>query len=395
VKYPAFERILYELLTKSEEEARFNEGRAFTYLKNTFKQELPQDYQESLKYLISLARDVLQESNLLLADNRGSTYFTISKDGEKLLAQKKSDNQIEIFFEELMQYTSFVDFVNYQVTEKINKNYEDKYHLAIDLAMIAEEKKRYMPLHQADNFLTSYDKEINARLNFFRVYDIKKEDVEKYSRKKLQVVMSLNHSLSLLRKEEEIPTPTQNTLPILDVFNVAAQHAQRLREELLKKVKAITPLQFEELSVLVLSHLLYPNQPFSHFKKHLKQLGQSGDGGIDGIVTVHDRFRGDVIHYIQSKRYTTNSVQRPEVQRFVGALDPHRAKIGLFMTTSTFTTGAKDYVKSLNLYDVRLIDGKELIEMMIESGIGIKKLNDITLFEINDEFFNNPNSWLN
>lgn len=394
MKYPAFERILYELLTKSEEEARFNESRAFTYLKNTFKQELPQDYQEPLKYLISLARDVLQESNLLLADNRGSAYFTISKDGEKLLAQKKSDNQTEIFFEELMQYTSFVDFVNYQVTEKINKNYEDKYHLAIDLAMIAEEKKRYMPLYQADEFLTLYDKEINARLNFFRVYDIKKEDVEKDKRKKLQVVMSLNRSLSLLRKEE-IPTPPQNKLLILDIFNVAAQHAQRLREELLKKVKTITPLQFEELSVLVLAHLLYPNQPFSHFKKHLKQLGQSGDGGIDGVVTVHDRIRGDIIHYIQSKRYTTNSVQRPEVQRFVGALDPHRAKIGVFMTTSIFTTGAKDYVNSLNLYSVRLIDGNELIEMMIEHEIGIKKLNDIALFDINDDFFNNPNSWLN
>ena len=73
----------------------------------------------------------------------------------------------------------------------------------------------------------------------------------------------------------------------------------------------------------------------------------------------------------------------------VGALDPHRAKIGVFMTTSKFTEGAEEYVKSLNMYDVRLIDGVELVEMMIECGIGVKKLKNIELLEIDNQFFSN------
>lgn len=391
MKYPAFERILYELLTKSEEEARFNESRAFTYLKNTFKQELPQGYQESLKYLISLAREMLQESGLLLTDGyytNTRTPFTISKEGEKFLAQKKANNSTQILFAELMQYTAFVEFVNYQVTQKINKNYDVKHY------MIDEEEERYIPLHQADDFLTLYDKEINDRLAFFQSYQ---QPIKPKISSTLQAIKALAENNTLENAEvlaELVGVKIKPSIKNVIQMIVEELH-KKLREELLVKVKAITPLQFEELSVLVLAHLLYPNQPLSTFKKHLKQLGQSGDGGIDGVVTVYDRFRGDVIHYIQSKRYTTNSVQRPEVQRFVGALDPHRAKIGVFMTTSTFTVGAKEYVKSLNLYSVRLIDGNELIEMMIEHEIGIKKLNDIALFDINDDFFNNPNSWLN
>ncbi len=174
-----------------------------------------------------------------------------------------------------------------------------------------------------------------------------------------------------------------------DISLLITEQHKKLREELLSKVKSISPKQFEELSVLILGHLLYEGQPLEEFRKHLTQQGQSGDGGIDGIVTKYDRIRGKVIHYVQSKRYTTNSVQRPEVQRFVGALDPHRAKIGVFMTTSKFTEGAEEYVKSLNMYDVRLIDGVELVEMMIECGIGVKKLKNIELLEIDNQFFSN------
>lgn len=392
MNYPAFERILYELLLEAEQEVRFNENRAFTHLRTIFKESLPTYYQDSLKYLISLARQILQEAELLHSDRRSgvSIPFTISNKGIDFLNKKKSLKLNEISFLELMEHSSFVNFINYQVTLKINAQYEQKYEDAEYLSQLAEDLKRQRILHQADSFLSQYDSEINNRIRFFSVYDMKKEDVATNSINKLAVVEVINRCLDLLENENQVNRKLQqNKMLSHDIQQLTAEKNKKICEELLAKVKLMSPKQFEELSVLILGHLLYEGQPLEEFRKHLTQQGQSGDGGIDGIVTKHDRIRGKVIHYVQSKRYTTNSVQRPEVQRFVGALDPHRAKIGVLMTTSKFTEGAEEYVKSLNMYDVRLIDGVELVEMMIECGIGVKKIKNIELLEIDNQFFSN------
>jgi restriction endonuclease Mrr len=46
------------------------------------------------------------------------------------------------------------------------------------------------------------------------------------------------------------------------------------------------------------------------------------------------------------------------------------------------------------LYDVRLVDGIELVEMMIECGIGVKKVANISLVGINNTFFDTDASLL-
>jgi restriction endonuclease Mrr len=309
------------------------------------------------------------------------------------LAQKAEIKRITLA--DLMAYPPFVDFVNYRVTIRLNAKYEARYEAFGDdaefTAYLAKQEELRKSICEADEFLIQYYEEIKGRLDFFRVYDMKKEDVDLDTLNTLQVVSAINHCVKLLENESE---PQQKNHQSSNIPSMIAAQNKKLRQELLAKIKVITPKQFEELSVLILGHLLYEGQPLSEFKKHIKQQGQSGDGGIDGIVTKYDRIRGNVIHYVQSKRYTTNSVQRPEVQSFVGALDPHRAKIGVFITTSRFTEGAKEYVKSLNLYDVRLVDGFELVEMMIECGIGVKKVADISLMEINNTFFDTEASLL-
>lgn len=390
MNYPAFERILYELLLEAENEMRFNEGRALTHLKSVFKSELPPYHQDSLKYLVSLARKMLQEAELLSAERRGvSIPFTISNKGIDFLNKKKSLKLNEISFLELMEHSSFVNFINYQVTIRINQRYEQKYDDAEYLSELAEDSKRHRILHQEDEFLERFDNEISKRLEHFYHYSQEPKQVKTATTlAAIRSVLAENtlENIEFLAELTGLKIKHSSENIILQMI---AEQNKKLREELLAKVKLISPKQFEELSVLILGHLLYEGQPLSEFKKHLKQQGQSGDGGIDGIVTKYDRIRGKVIHYVQSKRYTTNSVQRPEVQRFVGALDPHRAKIGVFMTTSKFTEGAEEYVKSLNMYDVRLIDGVELVEMMIECGIGVKKLKNIELLEIDNQFFSN------
>ncbi len=83
------------------------------------------------------------------------------------------------------------------------------------------------------------------------------------------------------------------------------------------------------------------------------------DGGIDGIIN-EDSLGLDVV-YLQAKRWE-NTVGRPEIQKFVGALHGKRAKKGVFLTTSSFSNEAIDYVKTIDPRVV-LIDGAKLAQL--------------------------------
>jgi len=69
-------------------------------------------------------------------------------------------------------------------------------------------------------------------------------------------------------------------------------------------------------------------------KDAAEKVGKSHDGGIDGIIK-EDRLGLDVF-YIQAKRWE-NTVGRPEIQKFAGALEEKRANEGIFITTSQFS----------------------------------------------------------
>ena len=94
-------------------------------------------------------------------------------------------------------------------------------------------------------------------------------------------------------------------------------------------------------------------------------IGQSGDEGIDGIIK-EDRLGLDII-YIQAKRWES-TVGRPEVQRFAGALQGRRARKGVFITTSSFSREAENYVGQIET-KVILIGGQRLAELMIDHGV--------------------------
>ena len=114
-----------------------------------------------------------------------------------------------------------------------------------------------------------------------------------------------------------------------------------------------------------------------------ERVGQSGDGGIDGIIK-EDRLGLDTI-YIQAKRWQ-GSVGRPEIQKFVGALSGQRAKKGVFITTSRFTADASDYV-SLIETKVVLIDGEKLAALMIDFDVGVSIQATYVIKKIDSDYF--------
>lgn len=117
-----------------------------------------------------------------------------------------------------------------------------------------------------------------------------------------------------------------------------------------------------------------------------KAIGKSGDEGIDGTIK-EDKLGLDII-YIQAKRWQPgNIVGRPEIQKFVGALAGQGAKKGIFITTSSFTKDAIEYIPR-NETKIVLIDGEQLANIMIDHDIGVSKVINYEIKRIDNDYFN-------
>lgn len=119
-----------------------------------------------------------------------------------------------------------------------------------------------------------------------------------------------------------------------------------------------------------------------------KDAGQatkySNAGGIDGIIK-EDKLGLDTI-YLQAKRYHDNTVGRPDIQAFAGALDMHRARKGVFITTSSFSKDAREFVSMIEKRIV-LIDGRELAALMIEHNVGVSTRELYEVKAVDSDYF--------
>lgn len=152
-----------------------------------------------------------------------------------------------------------------------------------------------------------------------------------------------------------------------------------LAQEVLQRVLSCSPEFFERLVIELLVKMGYGGSR----QDAGERLGQSGDGGIDGIIK-EDRLGLDVI-YLQAKRWQ-DSVGRPEIQKFVGALQGQRAKKGVFLTTSSFTQGAIEYASLIDT-KVVLIDGKHLSNLMIDYDVGVSVAASYQIKRIDSDYF--------
>ncbi len=155
---------------------------------------------------------------------------------------------------------------------------------------------------------------------------------------------------------------------------------ESLEAELLEQVKSASSAFFENLVV----HLLVRMGYGGNLQDAGRAVGQSGDGGIDGIIK-EDQLGLDVI-YVQAKRWE-NAVGRPEIQKFAGALQGHRARKGVFITTSDFSKDARDYVDRIDSKIV-LIDGETLARFMVDRNVGVSVSRTVEVKRIDQDYFN-------
>jgi restriction system protein len=114
-----------------------------------------------------------------------------------------------------------------------------------------------------------------------------------------------------------------------------------------------------------------------------KAIGGSGDEGIDGIIK-EDKLGLDVV-YVQAKKWA-KPVGRPEIQKFVGALHGQHARKGVFITTSTFSGEAHDFVENIEAKIV-LIDGAQLAQYMFDHNVGVARASFYEVKKIDMDFF--------
>jgi restriction system protein len=153
--------------------------------------------------------------------------------------------------------------------------------------------------------------------------------------------------------------------------------------EILDTILRKTPRDFEIIVIELLQKMGYGGQILNSGRT----TNYSNDGGIDGVIK-EDILGLGVIH-IQAKRYArNNSVGREEVQKFVGALAVAQSNKGIFITTSHYSKGAKEYASSLNgTTNLVLIDGIDLAKFVYDFGLGMQIESTIHIKRIDSEFW--------
>lgn len=182
------------------------------------------------------------------------------------------------------------------------------------------------------------------------------------------------------KQRESRDVTSSDADPIELIETGIATFEDNVAAALLKNLQQRHPDFFEQAVVDVLVAMGYGGTEGGGTR-----LGKSGDGGVDGVID-QDALGLSRI-YVQAKRYGPgNTVGRPEVQGFVGALTGRGASQGVFVTTSTFSPGARDYVERVPSRIV-LIDGRRLVDLMIHYRVGAHVKKTYNLVEVDEDYF--------
>ncbi|WP_408900098.1 restriction endonuclease [Photobacterium piscicola] len=167
-------------------------------------------------------------------------------------------------------------------------------------------------------------------------------------------------------------------LPEEKLQDAYLEHRTNIKNLLLEQILLSDPAFFERLVVDLLLAMGYGgNFPGAGIVK-----GSSGDGGIDGVIKEDKLGLGKI--YIQAKRYTDKTIGRPDLQRFVGAMD--NVQKGVFITTSVFSKTAKIYIEKQQK-SIVLINGDELCDLMLTHDVGISTVKKYSTFRIDSDYF--------
>ena len=171
--------------------------------------------------------------------------------------------------------------------------------------------------------------------------------------------------------------------PMDSLFNASKKLQQAAYDEILDTLISKSPRLFEHVVVELLQKLGYGGG--------LPDAGRvtqsTNDHGIDGEIKEDILGLGWI--YIQAKRYARdNTVGREYIHKFMGALTATKSNKGVFITTSSFSKGAKEYAENLTgTAQIVLIDGGLLARHVYSTGLGMKVDNEIKIKSLDADFW--------
>ena len=183
-------------------------------------------------------------------------------------------------------------------------------------------------------------------------------------------------------KDAKPAPPDESTDTPEEAFHRAVQQLRdALEAEVLDRVRKAAPAFLEQVVVDLLIAMGYGGGDAA--MGHV--TGRSGDGGIDGTIK-EDTLGLDEV-YIQAKKYADgNTVGESDLRNFAGAIDAAGTTKGVFVTTATFTSATKDYVKR-SPKRIVLIDGEELARLMVEHDIGVRTRIRRAIKRVDEDYF--------
>jgi restriction system protein len=183
------------------------------------------------------------------------------------------------------------------------------------------------------------------------------------------------------QSDEVVNSPDSEITPQERIESAVSEIESALASDIVQRVRNLSP-KFLEVVVLELLHAM----GYGASESSIEHVGGPGDEGVDGII--HQDSLGIQRIYVQAKRYKAeNSIGRPEIQKFVGALAGQGANGGVFITTSSFSADAKDYASKNLSARVVLIDGAEFGLLMVRHGIGVQKRKTFSIVDIDEDYF--------
>lgn len=155
---------------------------------------------------------------------------------------------------------------------------------------------------------------------------------------------------------------------------------ENLIYDLLESLKSVAPYLFEKIVVRLLEKMGYGQG---------SAVGRSGDEGIDGIIN-QDPLGLEKV-YVQAKRWQSQ-VGEPEIRNFSGSLTLKGASKGVFITTSDFSSTARQTARIISSGSqlIHLINGQELARLMIRHSVGVVTETTYEVKKLDENFFSDP-----
>lgn len=261
-----------------------------------------------------------------------------------------------------------------------------------DIAQMLPSEKQptvYNRIHWALQYLKKAGLIASTSRGIYTITDVGKKAKENGEKVDLRYLEQFPSFLEFHRSKGKpyiVMTPPEiDTITPLESFEDAYEKIRiNLEDEVISAIMQASPAFFEHLVVDLLLKVGYGGA----FEGAGIVTQLSGDGGIDGIIR-EDKLGFSSI-YIQAKRWQPEqTIGRPEIQKFAGALLGQGAAKGLFITTAHFSTEAQKYAESISspTSKIVLIDGIQLAQLMIAYNVGVSVQRTYEIKRIDTDYF--------